>query len=78
MSMRRCRGCKNMVSAESPECPICGRSHRTMGAVAAAKWVVLLGCCVWAVERLALRSGGTANAQPGAGAQALVESAASR
>ena len=55
-----------MVSAQSAECPICGRSHKVMACRAVVKWVLVVGASVWAVGHFGLRAGGAgSDAQAG-------------
>ena len=58
MTTRRCRACKNMVSAESEVCPVCGRDHRTTAVAKAVKWAVVAGCAAGAVHWFVLRDAG--------------------
>lgn len=47
MSLRRCPSCKNMIAADTIECPICGRSWRGVWAWKLTCWTVLLAVAVY-------------------------------
>lgn len=52
MSLRRCPSCKNLIAADTDECPICGRYWRTVWAWRITRWGILLGLLALLTARL--------------------------
>ena len=48
-NLRRCGGCKNMVGAESRECPVCGLTRGQIALRRIVRWslILILLCVVW-------------------------------
>ena len=42
MTLRRCGNCKNMVGADSAECPVCGLTRGEVRVRRIVRWTLLL------------------------------------
>ncbi len=55
MVLRKCPSCKEMVGADSLECPRCGVSFAAARVRWLLRWTILLGLIAWLVARYALK-----------------------
>lgn len=49
MKLRKCPGCKDIVGADSEECPRCGVNFRSATVRRLLKWTIVLALIAWGV-----------------------------
>ena len=55
MTLRKCPACKNIVGAESPECPRCGVTIRAVYIRRFMTWTMLAALIAWTICHYALK-----------------------
>lgn len=55
MVLRKCPQCKELVGAESLECPRCGVSFKAAMFRKVLRWAVILAVAVWLLNRYFLK-----------------------